>query len=51
MWGKVVKVEECPCGARSLRWRDAHVGQGREVGGMPIWGPLSRWGDAKAGQG
>ena len=37
MWGKV-KVGGCLCGARSVRWRNAHVGQGRYSGGIPRWG-------------
>ena len=33
MQGRIVKVDGCPCGAGSLRWRDADVGQGHTVEG------------------
>ena len=35
MWGSVSNVEECPCGAGLLRWRDTQVGQGHEMEGCP----------------
>ena len=54
MWGKSVKVEECPCWAGSLRWRDTQVGQGHAMEGRsgrpvlggrdgPMWGNIARW--------
>ena len=38
MWGKVVKVEGCPGGGKVIKVEGCPCRQGREGGGMPVWG-------------